>query len=86
MLQPVELYVFIQQFCHRNIVSFLRRKARPFGRLKCAEAFFIFNLCNTQLRRFVRIKPFRERFFIIGAAIADLIFLTFFRGTILSLL
>ena len=63
-----------------------RCKDRLLRRLEYAEASFIFNLCNAQLRRFIRVKPFRNRFFIIRAAIADLIFLTFFLGTILSLL
>ena len=78
MLQPIELHIFIQQLSHCHIVVFLRREDCLLRRLEYAETSLIFNLCDAQLRLLIRIKPFRERLFIIWAAIADLIFLTFF--------
>ena len=86
MIQPIDLHVFIQQFTNRDIL-FLRAfglYGRLLWRAKFADRLLVFDLSDPQIRGFVGGKSFIYWFGISGAAVADLILLSFLRGLISS--
>ena len=83
VIQPIDLYVFIQQFTNRDKL-FLRAfglYGRLFWRTKFADRLLVFDLSDSQIRGFVGGETFIYWFGISGTAVADLVLLSFFTGS-----
>ena len=83
VVQPIDLHVFIQKLTDRDKL-FLRSfglYGRLLWRAKFTDGLLIFDLSDPQIRGFVGGKTFIYWFGIAGAAVTDLILLSFFTGS-----
>lgn len=86
MVQSIDLHIFIQKFTDRDelLLPAFGLYGRLLGRAKFTDGFLIFDLSNSQIRGFVGGETFIYWFGISGAAVAELILLSFLRGLISS--
>ena len=83
MIQPIDLHVFIQQFTNRDellLHAFGLYRRLPW-RAKFADRLLVLDLSDPQICGFVGGKTFIYWFGIAGAAVTDLILLSFFTGS-----
>ena len=83
VIQPIDLHVFIQKLTDRDelLLRAFGLYGRLFGRAKFTDGLLVFDLSDPQIRGFVGGKTFIYWFGIAGAAVADLIRLSFFPGS-----
>lgn len=86
MVQSIDLHIFIQKLTDRDklFLCAFGLYGRLLGRAKFTDGFLIFDLSNSQIRGFVGGETFIYWFGISGAAVAELILLSFLRGLISS--